>query len=139
MSQTQEKASFQFNRFYINESYFVFNKEGDYNLTISIKPSGIAFSELNQFHLFLEVEVKDKEEKFVCKVKTTSIFDFPSDADIEQYRSTFFVTNAPAITFPYIRAYIANLTTQSGVINVLLPTLNLSNLAEKLKESIEVK
>lgn len=136
MKKSQKKAAFQFIKFFITESYFNFVEEGNYNLSVSIIPSGSVFPELHQFHLFLNVTVKDKDDKFECNIKSTSIFNFPEDVDIEQYKSSFFTTNAPAITFPYIRAYIANLTAQSGIMNILLPTLNLSNLAKSLKENI---
>ncbi|MGV8139247.1 MAG: protein-export chaperone SecB [Mangrovibacterium sp.] len=140
MSQEESVAAFQFNRFLVNESHFSFATEGrEYNLSVSISPSGIAFTELHQFHLSLEVVVKDKEDKFECSIRTTSVFSFPEDTDLEQYKSSFFITNAPAITFPYIRAYIATLTAQSGVFNILLPTLNLSGLAEDLKGKIVIQ
>lgn len=140
MSQKESKAAFQFIRFFINESHFKFTEEGkEYNLSVAIIPSGIAFSDLHQFHLLLDVIVKDKDNRFECFIKTTSVFNFPDDADLEQYKSSFFITNAPAITFPYIRAYIATLTAQSGVFNILLPTLNLSGLSQELKEKISVQ
>ena len=49
----------------------------------------------------------------------------------------FFTMNAPAIIFPYIRGYISMLTSLSGCGNVLLPTLNLTSLGEKLAQNIK--
>lgn len=49
----------------------------------------------------------------------------------------YFAVNAPAILFPYIRAYISLLTSLSGVGTVLLPTLNLSSLSKELLNNIK--
>ena len=136
---SQAKSKFQFNRFNVTESHYKFNEEGPYNLSVALNSSGIVFSELNQFQLNLDMLVEDEDKKFMCEVKTISMFDFPEEADIETMKSGLFTTNAPAIAFPYIRAYIANLTAQSGLLNIMLPTLNLSGLGKQLKEAIEVK
>jgi preprotein translocase subunit SecB len=65
------------------------------------------------------------------------VFEFESAEDFDQVRDDYFAKNAPAIIFPYIRAYISTLTTQSGLFTVQLPTLNLSQLAGSLINSIE--
>ena len=83
------------------------------------------------------VQVKEASNKFVINIKTVSVFEFDAGANLEQYKSGFFTLNAPAIAFPYIRAYISNLTTQSGLFTVTLPTLNLSALGETLKQNIQ--
>ena len=133
-----DKSSFQFNRFIVNESFFSYKKEGEFKLGINISPSGKILLKRNQFHLFLTTEVKDEEEKFIASVKTLSIFTFSPESDIDAYKSTFFTKNAPALVFPYIRAYLSTLTAQSGLINISLPTLNLTPLAKDLKNNIEV-
>ena len=51
------------------------------------------------------------------------IFEFDEDLTNKQL---FFSQNAPAILFPYIRAYISALTALSGIPTITLPTLNLS-------------
>ena len=47
----------------------------------------------------------------------------------------YFYTNAPAILFPYIRAYISTLTNLSGYKPINLPTLNLTSLREDLEKN----
>ena len=47
----------------------------------------------------------------------------------------YFYTNAPAILFPYIRAYISTLTNLSGYKPINLPTLNLTSLREELEKN----
>ena len=60
------------------------------------------------------------------------------DVTDEFKKSPFIEINAPAIAFPYIRAYISNLTTQSGLFTVTLPTFNLTNLGSNLKDNIQI-
>jgi len=51
----------------------------------------------------------------------------------------FFYINAPALLFPYVRAYISTLTNLSGFEPINLPTLNMTKLGEDLKNNtIEV-
>ena len=91
---------------------------------------------MNQFHLELNVDVQEETGKFNLSVKAISIFEFDPAANLEEYKSSLFVVNAPAIAFPYVRAYIANLTAQSGLFTVTLPTFNLTSLADDLKKNI---
>lgn len=46
-----------------------------------------------------------------------------------------FYKNAPAIIFPYVRAYVSSLTVLSGIDAVNIPTMNLTSIAEDLKEN----
>lgn len=45
--------------------------------------------------------------------------------------SSFPKVNAPAIAFPYLRAFISNLTLQSGLEPVILPSINFVQIANK--------
>ena len=51
-------------------------------------------------------------------------------------RNNIFYINAPALLFPYIRAYISTLTNLSRLESINLPTLNMSGLGEDLKKNI---
>lgn len=132
-----KKASFSFVNFIVRESHIVLNEQGEFNIDIDIKPKGYILKSLNQFHLELDVEIKEEHNRFNIKLVTISTFNFDPDANLEEYKSTLFVENAPAIVFPYIRAYISNLTVQSGLFTITLPTLNLSGLAKDLKGNIK--
>jgi len=54
------------------------------------------------------------------------MFNFETDEEItEEFKNSHFPKiNAPAIAYPYLRAYVSNLTLQSGVTPVMLPTIN---------------
>jgi preprotein translocase subunit SecB len=61
-------------------------------------------------------------------------FMFSDFEGIDNAKSIFYI-NAPAILFPYVRAYISTITNLSGNDTITLPTLNLSSLGSILKEN----
>ena len=64
------------------------------------------------------------DKKFNLDIK--AMFDFLTDEEIsEEFKQSHFPRiNAPAIAYPYLRAYVSNLTLQSGVNPAMLPTIN---------------
>ena len=76
--------------------------------------------------------------KEYCVIKSEievveALFMFSVDGEItEGFKlSDFPKINAPAIAFPYLRAYISNLTLQSGLEPVMLPSINFVTLAKE--------
>ncbi|AYO16835.1 preprotein translocase subunit SecB [Vibrio owensii] len=55
----------------------------------------------------------------------------PSD---EFKKSQFPVVNAPAIAYPYLRAFVSTLTLNSGYEPLMLPTVNFQALAKRKAE-----
>ncbi|MEZ3531658.1 MAG: protein-export chaperone SecB [Muribaculaceae bacterium] len=54
----------------------------------------------------------------------------------EAQRNAFLCHNAPAILFPYMRAYVSCVTAQSGMSPVIIPTINLRKEGENLLAQI---
>lgn len=136
------KSIFRFTGFFVRESHIVFkgNEQDDVELEIHIQPSGILYRNLGQFELRLDVQVKSQSDMLDVQVCTAAFFDFDESVDMPLMpNNKFFTQNAPAIVFPYIRAYIGTLTAQSGAGVILLPALNLSGLEADLSKNIEVK
>lgn len=131
-----EQSNIQFLNFRVRESHIVFNKIGDYKIDINFKPTGKIVKSLNQFILDLDVDIRDINGNFHIELKTESLFNYPEDADLEEYKDGLFILNAPAIIFPYVRAYISSLTAQAGMPTLTLPTLNLAIIGEQLKENL---
>jgi preprotein translocase subunit SecB len=84
--------------------------------------------------IFLEDSSKDFILKFHLEVKTeeTSFFElefiskFTSEDEItkEFKESHFPVVNAPAIAYPFLRAFVSNFFVSAGYYPILLPTYN---------------
>lgn len=66
-------------------------------------------------------------------MKAVGLFKFKSTVKQEEL-SNYFYVNAPAIIFPYIRAYVASVSALSGLSPINLPVMNLTGLGEELKK-----
>jgi preprotein translocase subunit SecB len=93
--------------------------------------TGNVFSEedSNIFGVVFNVGIKDR--KFDLAIKAVYWFTLDDKITEEFKLSPFPKINAPAIAFPYLRAFISNLTLQSGIDPVILPSLNFIKIAEK--------
>lgn len=129
------KSEFRFDGYLIRHSSIDIRKEvnEDMGLGISIIPSGVKHKE--KFMLTLEVSVKDKDGDFSVDLITDGFFTFKENLDLRKL-GAFFTINAPALIFPYIRAYICMLTSLSGAGSIVLPTLNLVDVGKELVSKI---
>ena len=85
--------------------------------------------ESKKFVIVFDIDLKDKSFDLVFQIA----FVFTTEEEItEEFKfSDFPKINAPAISFPFIRSYISNLTLQSGFEPVILPSINFVKLAEE--------
>lgn len=133
-------VQFSFESFFIRESRIkrdISKKKG--NIDIVIIPSAEINYERNTFELNLKIDLKDDVESFAAFIDAIGIFKFVNKID-KNILNNYFYTNAPAIIFPYIRAYISTLTGLHGFNQVLLPLINLTYLKDEMKKNtIELK
>lgn len=133
-----KKAKIQFLRFLVKENHIVFRNITDYKIQIDFDASGFIDQKESKYYLNLVANVKDEDDNFEISIVTESVFNFDEDADVNELIESMFTLNAPAIVFPYIRAYISSLTALSGMPTLTIPTLNLSKVGETLKENITI-
>lgn len=105
-------------------------------MQFEINPSG-EFLEGNIFKLILDVHVNDEHHYFDVSMEIHGMFEYQSTNMVNL--ANFICINAPAIMFPYIRAYISTLTSLSGIPTITLPTLNMESVGKQLREKIEDK
>lgn len=96
--------------------------------------TGHSFSEGNAREFFVAFKLEVHDKRFDINIQ--SLFRFQVDEDItEDFKlSDFPKVNAPAIAFPFLRAFISNLTLQAGVSPVILPSINFTKFNERLSE-----
>ena len=133
-----KKAKIQFLRFLVKENHIVFRNITDYKIEIDFDASGFIDQKESKYYLNLVANVKDEDDNFELSIVTESVFNFDEDADVNELIESMFTLNAPAIVFPYIRAYISSLTALSGMPTLTIPTLNLSKVGETLKQNITI-
>lgn len=83
----------------------------------------------DSFGVAFNIEIKDK--RFDLNLEALFMFSVDGEISEEFKLSDFPKINAPAIAFPYLRAFISNLTLQSGFEPVMLPSINFVNLAKE--------
>ncbi|PLX05015.1 MAG: protein export chaperone secb [Marinilabiliales bacterium] len=130
-----EKSGFQFEDYVIRKSVFIINGKSDKHYETKINPSGIIHKNKKQFQLSLDIIVSDKDENHFINIESVALFTYKGDI---QKIWDYFLTNAPAILFPYLRAYISSLTALSGTDTIILPTMNLTGLKQVLEENIQL-
>lgn len=81
-----------------------------------------------EYKIILELSVEDPQGKLSVFVKGMAIFE------TEQKTRTLIERNTLAIMFPYFRSYVSTLTTQPGMMPIVLPAMNIiAMLTEKDK------
>ena len=93
----------------------------------------VGFMEDNKFIIIFNTYLRYKKV-FSLKITSNAIFETDCVIDDDFKESSFTKVNAPAIAFPYIRSFISNLTLNSGLQPVILPSYNFVALAEKKEQ-----
>lgn len=83
------------------------------------------------FDLSLVEPLKEGEKTTIIKGSFMGLFSSSEDLDDEFLNSPFVKINAPAILYPFIRAYISTITINASLEAILLPTLNFAARASK--------
>lgn len=83
--------------------------------------------ESNSFSVGFKLKIDDKV--FDLLIEAIFNFEIIGKKITEEFKlSSFPKVNAPAIAFPYLRAFVSNLTLQSGLETVILPSINFIKL-----------
>ncbi len=129
------ESKFQFKGFKINRSLLE-KRDGDISkrFSFNFEPKGILNTSKRTYNLQLNVLIKDENDVLSVEMSSVANFAFEQEIKKEKLQSLFYV-NAPAILFPYVRAYISTLSTLSGFPPIILPTLNLSGLGDELQKN----
>lgn len=137
------QSSFQLQGFQIPEFSLGLIHNGGNNIDIELGAGGTYNTKTGLYLLNLSFIIKainpenieDKKE-FIkgVLVGTFKISDAPAFENIPEY----FYQNSIAIVFPYVRAFISNLTLQAGLPVLNLPLLNLVKVSKDLKGNTTV-
>ena len=115
-----------------------FNIPNDAELNISFNPKGVFYVKEARYDLVFDVTVDCSETGTeVVKVSCEASFSFGNKVSIEDIPD-YFYPNSLAIVFPYVRAFVSTISLQANVQPVVLPTVNLMGLTEKLKEQTQI-
>lgn len=101
--------------------------------TLSFEP--VFFDEnARKFNIVFDFGFITEDEKYL-RVEYYSSFVTDTDIDDDFRSSKFPIINAPAIAFPFLRAFIANLLISSGNQPILLPSINFVKFKQEAQDS----
>lgn len=133
-----EKAAFKLDGYHFTKASLDFNIPNDAELNISFNPKGMFYVKEARYDLVFDVTVECSEtDTEVIKVSCEASFSFGNKVSIEDIPD-YFYPNSLAIVFPYVRAFVSTISLQANVQPVVLPTVNLMGLTEKLKEQTQI-
>ncbi len=133
-----EKAAFKLDNYHFTKASLDFNIPNDAELNISFNPKGVFYAKDARYDLVFDVTVECVETNTdVVKVSCEASFSFGNTVSIEDIPD-YFYPNSLAIVFPYVRAFVSTISLQANVQPVILPTVNLMGLTEKLKEQTKI-
>ncbi len=120
-------AKFRFLGYKILKSMVEIKNEDHLNQKMNIEFNGknIIDNDNHKFNLQLDSRITNEDNSIVIEIVILGLFEFDRDLT-EGQKESFFDTNAPAILFPYVRAYVGTLTSLSGIKPIVLPTINIS-------------
>lgn len=133
-----EKAAFKLDNYHFTKASLDFNIPNDAEVNISFNPKGVFYAKDARYDLVFDVTVECVETNTdVVKVSCEASFSFGNKVSIENIPD-YFYPNSLAIVFPYVRAFVSTISLQANVQPVVLPTVNLMGLTEKLKEQTKI-
>lgn len=134
-----KNAAFSLEEFMFNKVWIDLESKISNDIKISIEPNGIFFKKNSFYELVLNFKSYNEQiENHFISIQCKSIFNFEEEINFEEIPD-YFYTNCIAIIFPYLRAFISNVTLQANIAPIILPTLNLVSLKAKLKENTVLK
>ncbi len=134
-----DNSRFQFKGFIVRRSLIELNEgETPQQFTINFLPKGLIKENDSVFKLKLGIKIEDENKVLQIEVDAEANYFFDKEISKEQLANLFYI-NAPALLFPYIRAYISTLTNLSGIKPITLPTLNLSKLGAELQKNTTIE
>lgn len=129
------KAAFSLEKYKFEKIDLDLSRIESDNLEVAFSPTGKFIESDSSFELSFVFKAHNGDEnKSFIEIKCLAIFQFEENLTFEEIPPYFYI-NSIAILFPYIRSFVSTVTLQANIPPIVLPTMNLSNLGEPLKNS----
>lgn len=130
--------AFKFVDFAIPKFSLDFQNQESEDLKMSFKPSGVYNETTGNYdvHLLFEAIDVNSKSNFIT-AHCVFQFEFDSPYKFEEIPPYFF-TNSIPIAFPYLRAFISNLSVQANIDTIILDLIKFSGVAKPLQENTEI-
>lgn len=115
----------------INEEELDINEEDDFDFRLDFSAHRPDNEEVkDSFAIAFKAMVIDPSESVQCSVIFLAQFKTNEDFEDDFLKSKFALINAPAIGYPFLRAFIATTLVNAGYSAIMLPTINFVKLYE---------
>lgn len=133
-----KEVAFRLVNYKFTKATLNFDIPKDAEFVIDFKPSGKLKEIKGTYDLSFDTIVKCEEtDTIIVEVSCIAQFSFKNEIKFEEIPD-FFYPNSLAILFPYIRAFVSTLSLQANSSPMILPTVNLMGLTEKLRDNTSV-
>ncbi|MEZ7706706.1 protein-export chaperone SecB [Prevotella melaninogenica] len=133
-----KEVAFRLVNYKFTKATLNFDIPEDAEFVIDFKPSGKLKEIEGTYDLSFDTIVKCEEtDTIIVEVSCIAQFSFMDRIKFEEIPD-FFYPNSLAILFPYIRAFVSTLSLQANSSPMILPTVNLMGLTEKLRDNTSV-
>ncbi len=89
------------------------------------------------YHVLVVFYSSDDNVKLEVELDYVAIFECSTKIDKEFLESSFVKISAPAIGFPYVRAFISNLSLQAGFPPIMLPSINFVQFSQQQESNVK--
>ncbi|ENU4318206.1 protein-export chaperone SecB [Acinetobacter baumannii] len=93
----------------------------------------------NSFAIAFKALLQVPKDSVQCSIVFLAQFHTDTDFEDDFLESKFALINAPAIGYPFLRAFIANTLVNSGYEPLMLPTINFVNLYQNKNSNSDSK
>lgn len=133
-----KEVAFRLVNYKFTKATLNFDIPKDAEFVIDFKPSGKLKEIKGTYDLSFDTIVKCEEtDTIIVEVSCIAQFSFMDRIKFKEIPD-FFYPNSLAILFPYIRAFVSTLSLQANSSPMILPTVNLMGLTEKLRDNTSV-
>lgn len=129
-----KKAAFSLENYFFSKVHMDINIKKNKSIQLRFDPSGIYNEDTSIFNLtfMFFAKCKGSDQHFI-EIECQATYKFQDNLKLEEI-PPYFYGNCIAILFPYIRSFISTVTLQANIPALIIPTMNLTELSEPLKQ-----
>jgi preprotein translocase subunit SecB len=90
----------------------------------------------NLFRAVFIININGKNNSFSLQVQAIGSFEILGKIP-KNVKDNYLNISSPSIIYPYVRAYISNITLQSGMNPIIIPPMNFATKPQKEKKEIQ--
>ena len=112
-------------------------KEGEFEINIK-HITEVSDENTDFFRTVLIININGNNNSFSLQVQSLGNFEIIGKIT-KEVKDNYLYISSPSIIYPYVRAFISNITLQSGMQPIIIPPMNFSSTPTKKKKKVNKK